>query len=247
WHYEIQHIGAQTRFLRYEMTNSNLVIVYLEAAQKSWPAWRRKHADHPDLIPHIIDSIKARFADFDVRVILSGHSGGGSLIFGYLNALDKIPDDVERIAFLDSNYAYDGKLYAQKLLQWLRASDEHYLSVLAYNDAVALLNGTNFVSASGGTWGRSHAMLADMAELNFTSSTNTETGLETYTALNGCVKFLLLENPEKKIFHTVQVERNGFIQSMVSGTPLEGRGYVYFGPRAYTNWIAGGLDGYMVK
>lgn len=238
WHYDIQHIGAQTRFLREEIKNCNIVVVYLEAEQKSWPAWRKKHADHPELIPQLIDSIKTRFADIDVRVTLSGHSGGGSLIFGYLNAVDKIPNDIERIAFLDSNYAYDAKVgHALKLLQWLRASDEHFLSVLAYNDAVALLNGTNFVSAAGGTWGRSHAMLADMAELNFTSSTNRVTGLETYSALSGRAKFLLLENPDKRIFHTVQVERNGFIQSIVSGTPLEGHGYEYFGPRAYTNRI----------
>ncbi|MDB6022217.1 MAG: hypothetical protein JWQ04_2074 [Pedosphaera sp.] len=239
WHYDIQHIGAQTRFLRQQFKDSSLVVVYLEAAQKSWPAWRKKHADHPELIPQIISSIKARFTNFDIRVTLSGHSGGGSSIFGYLNAVDRIPDDIERIAFLDSNYAYDPKQgHAEKLLQWLRASDRHCLSVLAYNDAVALLNGTNFVTAAGGTWGRTHAMLQDMAELNFTSRTNSTTGLETYSALQGRVKFLLKENSEKKIYHTVQVERNGFIQSLLSGTPLEGCGYTYFGPRAYTNSIA---------
>ncbi len=82
-------------------------------------------------------------------------------------------------------------------------------------------------------------MLKDMEpDLKFTSETNAASGIEIYTALNGRVKFLLKENPEKQIFHTVQVERNGFIQSILSGTPLEGRGYVYFGPRAYTNWIA---------
>ena len=241
WHYDIQHIGAQTRFLAYEFKDCSVVVVYLEAAEKgiprSWPTWRKKHPDQ--LIPQIIDSIKTRFSDFDVRVTLSAHSGGGSSIFGYLNAVDRIPDEVERIAFLDSNYAYDPKQgHAQKLLQWLRSSDRHYLSVLSYNDAVALLNGSNFVSAAGGTWGRSHAMLQDFAELNFSSQTNSETGIETYTALNGRVKFLLKENPEKKIFHTVQVERNGFIQSIVSGTRYEGRGYTYFGDRAYTNWIA---------
>ena len=60
------------------------------------------------------------------------------------------------------------------MIQWLRASDHHYLSVLAYNDAVALLNGTNFVSEAGGTWGRSHAMLKDMEELKFSGDTNTD-------------------------------------------------------------------------
>lgn len=242
WHYDIQHIGAQTRFLRAQIKDASLVVVYLEAAEKSvplsWPVWRKKHADHPELISQIFESVQSRFTNFDVRVTLASHSGGGSLIFGYLDTVDQIPDDVERIAFLDSNYAYDPKLgHAKKLIEWLRASEQHYLSVLAYNDAVALLNGKTFVTPAGGTWGRSHAMLEDMSELHFTSNTNSGLGLETYTALNGRVQFLLKENPEKKIFHTVQVEKNGFIQTMLGGTSLEGRSYEYFGPRAYTNWI----------
>ena len=53
--------------------------------------------------------------------------------------------------------------------------------------------------------------------------------METYSALDGRLQLLLKENPDHKIFHTVQVERNGFIQAMVSGTTNEGRGYEYFG------------------
>ena len=105
--------------------------------------------------------------------------------------------------------------------------------MLAYNDAVALLNGKSFVSAAGGTWGKSHAMQRDLAEdLKFTTQTNAD--FQRFTALDGRVQFILKENPEKKIFHTVQVERNGFIHSMVSGTTNEGKGYEYFGPRAYS-------------
>jgi hypothetical protein len=239
WHFDIQHIGAQTRFLRKMYPNEALVVVYLEANQKSWPAWRKKYAMQPELILKLVDEVRARFHDFKVRVTLSGHSGGGSAIFGFINAQDHIPSDVERIAFLDSNYAYDESLHhKEKLVAWLRDSDRHYLSVLAYNDAIALLNGTTFVSAAGGTWGKSHAMLKDLgAEIKFAGETNAATGIETYTALDGRVKFLLKENPTREIFHTVQVARNGFIQSMLSGTPLEGQGYVYFGARAYTNWI----------
>ena len=58
-----------------------------------------------------------------------------------------------------------------------------------------------------------------------------------FSALDGRVQFILKENPERKIYHTVQVERNGFVHSMVSGTPNEGKGYEYFGPRAYSKWI----------
>jgi hypothetical protein len=49
-----------------------------------------------------------------------------------------------------------------------------------------------------------------------------------------------MENPERKILHTVQVERNGFIHAMLSGTAAEGKGYDYFGERVFTNWIAPG-------
>jgi len=49
---------------------------------------------------------------------------------------------------------------------------------------------------------------------------------------------LLHENPERKILHTTQVQRNGFIQAVLAGTAQEGRGFEYFGPEAYTNWIS---------
>jgi hypothetical protein len=238
WHYDIQHIGAQTRFLRERLKDGNLVVVYLEAAQKSWPAWRKKHSDLPRRIPEVVNSIKAIFQAPEILVTLSGHSGGGSFIFGYLNGVERIPNEVERIAFLDSNYAYDeAQGHRNKLASWLQGSDQHHLIVLAYNDAVALLNGTNFVSAAGGTWGRSHQMIEDLGkEFRFTNQTNAE--FEASTALDGRVSFLLKENPEKKIFHTVQVERNGFIHCLLQGTPNEGTGYTYFGPRAYTNWVS---------
>ena len=234
WHFNIQHVGAQTRFLREVITNRTVVVAYLEAESKSWPAWRRKHGDA--IIPDIVDRMKNFYRSNQVEVVLTGHSGGGSFTFGYLNAVKKIPDDVVRIAFLDSNYAYTTTNHLAKLTHWLNASDQHRLCVLAYDDANALLDGKSFVSAAGGTWGRSHAMLADLdGQFKFSSRTNG--GLETHSALDGRIQFLLKPNPDRKILHTVQVERNGFIHAMLSGTPAEGRGYEYLGERAYTNWI----------
>ena len=79
-------------------------------------------------------------------------------------------------------------------------------------------------------------MLKDFgAQFQFTS--RTRDGLEVDSALDGRIQFLLKENPKRKILHTVQVERNGFIHAMVAGTPNEGKGYDYFGERAYTRWI----------
>src|SRR5262249_26585404 len=45
WHFDIQHIGAQTRFLRQLLPDRAIVVTYLENNLKSWPAWRRKHGD----------------------------------------------------------------------------------------------------------------------------------------------------------------------------------------------------------
>src|SRR5262249_45635254 len=150
-------IGAQTRFLRQLLPDRAIVVTCLEAEQKSWPAWRKKYGDQ--LIPEIVSSVKKVFAGSGIDTVLSGHSGGGSFIFGYLNSVTNIAEDIVRIAFLDSNYGYDRSLgHEQKLATWLKASDRHFLCVLAYNDAVALLEGKSFVSAAGGTWGRSHAM-----------------------------------------------------------------------------------------
>jgi hypothetical protein len=234
WHFDIQHIGAQTRFLRELCSHRTVVIAYLEAAQKSWPAWRKKHGD--EVLPKIVERVKKLFPAQPVEVVLTGHSGGGSFTLGYLNAVTHIPNDVVRLAFLDSNYAYTTTNHLAKLTRWLQATATHHLCVLAYDDASALLEGKSFVSAEGGTWGRSHAMLRDLSG-SFLFTHQTHAGLETSQALAGRVQFLLQENPGRKILHTIQVERNGFIHALLTGTPLEGRGYEYFGPRAYTQWI----------
>jgi hypothetical protein len=110
------------------------------------------------------------------------------------------------------------------------------LKIFAYNDAVALLDGKPFVSATGGTWGRSQLMLSNFGAY-FVFNHDEVDGLHRHRALGGRVQFLLKENPERKILHTVQVERNGFIHAMLSGTAREEDGYRYFGPRAYEKWI----------
>ena len=235
WHYDIQHIGAQTRFLRAAITNRTVAIAYLETEMKSWPAWRRKHGD--TLIPAVVERIKTFFTNQKLELALTGHSGGGSFTFGYLNATEAIPADVKRIAFLDSNYAYETTNHFDKLNSWLKSSSENNLTVLAYHDSFALLNGKAFVSERGGTWGRSYAMLDDMQkQFTFTSRTNVD-GLETHTALGGRIQFLLKQNPDRRVLHTVQVERNGFIHAMLTATPQENIGYEYFGERAYGKWI----------
>jgi hypothetical protein len=234
WHYDIQHIGAQTRFLRAAIKDREVVVAYLENEQKSWPSWRRMNGD--ESIPAIVDLVRGRLDRSPDRIALTGHSGGGSFIFGYLNALEAIPESVERIAFLDANYGYETDLHREKLTRWLKASDQNFLCVLAYEDARALLDGKSFVSEAGGTWGRSHLMLRDL-ERSFPFKQVIEAELERDTGLGGRVRFLLKENPNRKVLHTLQVEKNGFIECMLSGTRLEGIGYAYFGERCYAGLI----------
>jgi hypothetical protein len=233
WHFNIQHIAAQTRWLRTRQTDANVVVAYLECAEKSWVLWRRKNPGHEK---RIIDAARAPFPQ--AKVVLTGHSAGGSLTFGYFDRIEAIPPEIERIAFLDSNYAYDSAQgHGTKLAAWLAGSPEHRLVVLAYQDYIALLDGKTFVSENGGTWGRSRAMLADLA-VKFPFARNDNAGLQRHTALDGRVEFLLKENPEKKILDTVQVEQNGFIHAMLTGTERAGQGYEYLGKRAYEEFVA---------
>jgi hypothetical protein len=233
WHFNIQHIAAQTRFVRERLPGQNIVVAYVEAGGLTWPNWRKRHGDAA--IPSIVQSLQSLGTNQPCETILSGHSGGGSFIFGYLNAITNVPANVERIVFLDSNYGYTAA-HKDKLLRWLRSSETHRLLVFAYNDAAGLLNGKPFVSAEGGTWGRSALMLEQLGgELTFTATTNGN--LHTHLAANGRVEFLLRENPERKIWHTVQVERNGFIHALLAGTPYAGKDYEYLGERAYEKFI----------
>ncbi len=235
WHFDIQHIGAQTRFLRNQSLKNNLVVIYIETSQKSWPSWKSKYQDNPAIINSLVDYLTNLFADYNPFVVLTGHSGGGSFTFGFLDSIKEIPHNIKRISFLDSNYGYNDS-YGPKFLEWLNTSEENFLSVIAYNDSVALYNGKPFVSATGGTWYRSKMMKSFLDDyFEFTEEENDE--FIKYTALNGRIKFILKKNPDRLIFHTVQVELNGFIQGMLSGTSLESFGYEYYGQRAYSQFI----------
>ncbi|HMN26333.1 MAG TPA: hypothetical protein PKE38_17630 [Ignavibacteriaceae bacterium] len=63
WHFDIQHIGAQTRFLRQHLPNYNLIIVYLEASQKSWQLWKSKHQNYTTIIDSLVSYLTDLFLD----------------------------------------------------------------------------------------------------------------------------------------------------------------------------------------
>lgn len=233
--FDIQHIGAQTRYLRGSNPGYNLVIAYLENNLRSWPAWKAKHMDHSKIIHQITEQLRERFSSFDHYTVLNGHSGGGRFIFSYLDHSPEIPEHVRRIAFLDSDYGYE-EIYGKKLTSWLERTSENKLLVLAYNDSIALYEGKTFVSPTGGTWYRSKMLYRNLSE-NFNFSKEENDSLIWYFTADKQIEIVLKKNPHREIFHTEQVEYNGFIHSMFSGTEKEEKAYRYFGERVYNHLI----------
>lgn len=235
WHYDIQHIRAQTVFLRQLLKRKDLVVIYLENDYKSWPAWKQKHTDFKKIIPLLIDSLTGLVSAKEKQIYLNGHSGGGSFIFGYLAGVGTIPSRVKRVSFMDSNYGYDSSYYPI-LQQWLNTVKDASLNVFAYNDSVALYNGKPVVSATGGTWYRSHLMLRHLqAGIHFNFSKTDS--LHIYKSNDKRIQFFFKQNYDRGIYHTQQVELNGFIHSILCGTKHDSHGYSYYGKRAYANFI----------
>jgi hypothetical protein len=235
WHFDIQHIRAQTKFIRRQLKRKNFVVIYLENNYKSWPAWKQRHPDFKDAIPHLIDSLSSLIPGKRKDIYLNGHSGGGSFIFGYLTGIEKIPSYIKRISFLDSDYGYDSSYYP-KFKNWLENVKGSALNVFAYNDSVALYNGKPFVSATGGTWYRSHLFLNHL-QSDFSFKKIQDDSLIIYKSAESNIQFFFKTNPDRKIFHTVQVELNGFIHSILCGTPFDSKKYTYYSERAYTELI----------
>lgn len=235
WHFDIQHIKAQTRFIRQQMKNENFIVIYMENNYRSWPAWKQKHPEFPQLVPHLVDSLSGLVKAKRKVIYLNGHSGGGSFIFDYLTGVDKIPASIKRISFLDSDYNYDSTYYP-KFKEWLQHVKGSALNVFAYNDSVALYNGKPFVSATGGTWYRSHLMLHHF-ETDFPITKVRDDSLVIYKSKDARIQFFFKTNPKREIYHTKQVELNGFIHSIFCGTPYDSKKYTYYSGRAYNDLI----------
>ncbi len=235
WHYDIQHIGAQTAFIRNIDLNTNYIVIYFENSLRSWPAWRRKFVKADEQIGKMINQVLQNYASYQPKLILSGHSGGGSLIFGYINSQAQIPAVIERIGFLDATYGYETEKHAEKLKRWLARKNKS-LQVIAYNDSVVVYNGKPLVSPTGGTWYRSKLMAHDLVQDCKLKAFNLPDRLNWYNN-NQLVNFSLIKNPEAKIFHTVLVEKNGFIHLVLNGTKFQDKHYAFWGDRAYQKYI----------
>lgn len=128
--------------------------MYLEADTKSWPEWRRSlgYDIANARIVAMVNQLRVIVGNpSGLAVSLTGHSGGGSFMLGFIEGQDALPSWLERIAFLDANYSYEAR-HGQRVAAWLRNSAEHRLVVLAYDDRAIMLDGKKVVSDSGGTW-----------------------------------------------------------------------------------------------
>lgn len=239
WHFDIQHIGAQTRALRESEPSRNTVVAYLEAPGLSWPAWRRDHAGDGSVYGAVVRDVLARVPAEHPRITLIGHSGGGSFAFGLIGEREVIPSGIDRIAFLDSNYSYDDATHrhGDKLLGWLRAAPEHRLVVLAYDDRNVRFKGKRVVGPTGGTFRATERMLARL-RLEASIEHSGRGDFDEHRALDDRARFYVHRNPENRILHTALVgDMNGFLYAMTVGTPHEEWRGTLGRPRAYTRWI----------
>lgn len=237
WHFDIQHIAAQTRYIRNADSKNNYIVAYVMAAQKSWPAWKRGTPDSIFIIKNIVDSIASIFSVFKPSVIISSHSGGGSFVFGFIDAVKEIPNNIERLIFIDSEYGYIDSMHQTKLTNWLHNNKNTKLVVLAYNDSVVIYNGKPLVSPTGGTWYRSRLMQRNLSS-SFNFTTVADTAFIIHKALHERITMIFKENPRAQIYHTEQVARNGFIYGIFTTTKFnQKKYYTYFNKRVYEKYI----------
>lgn len=235
WHYDIQHIAAQTKWLQ-QHSAERLVLVVAQAIDLSWPAYRARRTDANARIRALVDAWRVRFGGPDAMVTLTGHSGGGSFIFGAIEGGAEIPEYIDRIAPLDANYAFDDTLHTAKLVRWLNGDSARQLVVVAYDDREIVYAGKKVVGPDGGTFRATDRMAKAFAQ--HIELAETKAGDFTIrTAVDGRVRLVVHQNPLNKILHTALVgEMNGLIyaQSVDAQSPLE---EVPRTPRRYDEFV----------
>jgi hypothetical protein len=237
WHFDIQHVAAQVRKLREVSPGENVVLVCVEAEGLSWPAWKRKHTDVPARVRKVIETIRGWIPGERVRISLAGHSGGGSFLFGFIDAAPEIAADVDHIVFLDANYSYnDADRHGDKLLAWLKGDTGRRLVVIAYDDRAVTLGGKAVVGPDGGTFRATERMRTRFArDLTFAEATTND--IVSRTASDGRLALLVHTNPKNRILHTALVgEMNGLLRGLTDPEAKPGWG-TFGGPRAYAKWV----------
>jgi hypothetical protein len=238
WHFDIQHIAAQVRRLREVTGDPQIVLACLEAEGLSWPAWKKNRPDAPKTIRAAVDAVRQWIGSKEVSITLAAHSGGGSFLFGFIDAGEEIPNEIRKIVFLDANYSYaDADKHGEKLSAWLKRDASHQLLVLAYDDRRVTLNGKLVVGPEGGTFRATERMVAGFRNMKVDVRESAWGDFSKYQGMNGQITFLVHTNPQNKILHTTLVgEMNGLLWGLAHDLPQAKWG-VLGGPRAYTKWI----------
>ena len=236
WHFDIQHVAAQWRFFRRLETTRNVVLACMQANELSWPAWKAKRPQGTAYIRQLVDGLAANLAAKDVRIVLAGHSGGGSFLFGFIDAVEKIPQSIERIVFLDANYSYDTEArHGEKLLRWLGEHPRTRLAVVAYDDRNIELHGKKVVSPTGGTF-RATGRMLEFLRKSTEVVEKREGEVISYSAVGGRLVAFMHTNPDNIILHTRLVgEMNGLIVGLAHGTHASWSRLQ--SPRAYSEYV----------
>ena len=243
WHYDIQHVAAQVRLLRTLLPKERIVVICVEAPKLSWPNFRATQKNPHAIIRGLVERWQQEFGSDDTKVLLTGHSGGGGFMFSVLEAGDDIPNFIDRIAFLDSNYNFDGAKHAGKLERWLKGDGSRHLINIAYDDRDITLNGKKVVGPTGGTYRATDRMRNAFGPV-FPLTEMTNPPFRETVGLDGRIHFFVHPNPANKILHTLLVgEMNGLIHSVTLNTPLEEKWGRFGGPRAYAKFIQPAPEG----
>ena len=236
WQFDIQHVAAQIRRVREIDIGRDIVLAVVQAPKLSWPTFRRERPDSGPIIRELVASLAKEFAAD--RVALTCHSGGGSFVLGYLNAVESLPAWIERIVLLDANYSYsDEERHGDKLLAWCGGDSAHKLVVIAYDDREIALHGKKVVGADGGTYRASRRMLTRFRRDG--EYVEQQLGPFRHTRGHaGQVEFFIHPNPDNTILHTALVgEMNGLLHGLLLGTDHAEKWGQFGGPRAYTLWV----------
>lgn len=237
WHYDIQHVAAQTRLMRKLFPDEHIVLICAEAKGLSWPAWRRSHENANQRIAKLVEEWQTEFGTPDAKIFLTGHSGGGAFKYGVIEGQEEIPDTIDRIAFLDSDYWFEGEQHAQKFDRWLKRDPSHRLIVICYDDRNIMLNGKKVVSDTGGTFRGAGRMREALSKL-FSITESQRPPFAEYSGVDGRFRNYVHPNPDNKILHTALVgDMNGLVHAATLGTPQEDKWGTFGGPRAYTEFI----------
>lgn len=236
--YDIQHVLAQTRFYRRLFPERDVILVVLEAPGLSWPQWVRSHTDAPARALAKLSKV-APMAE-GAPLVLASHSGGGSFAFAVLDGYKKLPPRLERLIFLDSDYAFEDKSgHGGKLAEWLSSDSRHVLSVLAYDDRNIRLHGRRVVSKKGGSYRATERMLKALGARKIAFVRDTVGPFVRTRSKDGRVDVRVHPNPKNVILHSALVsDENGLISALglLRGADVE-RAARFGRPRLFGDYV----------